>query len=335
MIQEATKKISEGKDLTYDEAIAVMHEIMSGEASQMLTAAYLTALKMKGESIDEISASAEGMRSHALNLDYDGKLLEIVGTGGDEANSFNISTASSIVVSSLGIPVAKHGNRSVSSKCGAADVLEALGVNITISPEKNESILKEIGLCFMFAQTYHTAMKYVAPVRKELGYRTLFNILGPLTNPAKANYQLLGVYDEALVEPLAKVLIKLGVKKGMVVYGQDKLDEISLSANTTCCEIQDGELSSYVLNPEDYGFKKCSKDDLVGGNPEENAVILKNILNGTEKGAKRDAVVLNSAACVHMIKGVSFKDAISQVNEAIDSGAAMKQLEKFIELSNK
>ena len=205
MIQEATKKISEGKDLTYDEAIAVMHEIMSGEASQMLTAAYLTALKMKGESIDEISASAEGMRSHALNLDYDGKLLEIVGTGGDEANSFNISTASSIVVSSLGIPVAKHGNRSVSSKCGAADVLEALGVNITISPEKNESILKEIGLCFMFAQTYHTAMKYVAPVRKELGYRTLFNILGPLTNPAKANYQLLGVYDEYLVEPLVRI----------------------------------------------------------------------------------------------------------------------------------
>ena len=245
------------------------------------------------------------------------------------------STASSIVVSSLGIPVAKHGNRSVSSKCGAADVLEASGVNISISPEKSTEILKEIGLCFMFAQTYHTAMKYVAPVRKELGYRTLFNILGPLTNPAKADYQLLGVYDESLVEPLAKVLIKLGVKKGMVVYGQDKLDEISLSANTTCCEIQNGKITSYVLNPEDYGFKKCTKDALVGGNPEENAIILKNILNGTEKGAKRDAVVLNSAACIHMIKGVSFEEAINQVNETIDSGAAMKQLEKFIELSNK
>lgn len=335
MIKEATKKVSEGQDLTYNEAISVMHEIMSGEASQMLTAAYLTALKMKGESIDEISASAEGMRSHAINLDYDSDLLEIVGTGGDEANSFNISTASSIVVSSLGIPVAKHGNRSVSSKCGAADVLEASGVNISISPEKSTEILKEIGLCFMFAQTYHTAMKYVAPVRKELGYRTLFNILGPLTNPAKADYQLLGVYDESLVEPLAKVLIKLGVKKGMVVYGQDKLDEISLSANTTCCEIQNGKITSYVLNPEDYGFKKCTKDALVGGNPEENAIILKNILNGTEKGAKRDAVVLNSAACIHMIKGVSFEEAINQVNETIDSGAAMKQLEKFIELSNK
>ncbi|MGN9019022.1 anthranilate phosphoribosyltransferase [Lachnospiraceae bacterium HCP1S3_C3] len=335
MIREATKMVVEGNDLSYETAEQVMNEIMSGESSQMLTAAYLTALRMKGETIDEISASAVGMRNHAIPLESDGDVLEIVGTGGDEANSFNISTASSLVVSATGISVAKHGNRSVSSKCGAADVLEASGVNITIEPEKSAAILKEAGICFMFAQKYHTAMKYVAPVRKELGYRTLFNILGPLTNPANPSYILLGVYDESLVETMAKVLVKMGIKKGMVVYGQDKLDEISLSSNTTCCEIQDGTLNSYIINPEDYGFTKCSKDDLVGGDPAENAVILKSILEGKEKGAKRDAVVLNSAACIHMIKGISYEDAIKEANEAIDSGKALNQLNKFIELSNK
>lgn len=334
MIREATKMLVEGNDLSYETAEQVMNEIMSGEASQMLTAAYLTALRMKGETIDEISASAVGMRNHATPLKHDEEVLEIVGTGGDEANSFNISTASSIVVSATGIPVAKHGNRSVSSKCGAADVLEASGVNITIEPEKSAEILKEAGICFMFAQKYHTAMKYVAPVRKELGFRTLFNILGPLTNPANPAYILLGVYDESLVETMAKVLIKMGIKKGMVVYGQDKLDEISLSSNTTCCEICDGKITSYVINPEDYGFKKCTKDELVGGDPAENAKILKAILSGSEKGAKRDAVILNSAACIHTIKGVSYEDAIKQANEAIDSGKALERLNKFIELSN-
>lgn len=335
MIKEAIKTIIEGNDLSYETAENVMDEIMSGEASQMLTASYLTALRMKGESINEISASAAVMRKHAEQLPHDTDLLEIVGTGGDEAGTFNISTTSSFVVSAAGIPVAKHGNRSVSSKCGAADVLEAAGININITPEKSADILKEIGICFMFAQKYHTAMKYVAPVRKELGYRTLFNILGPLTNPASATYQLLGVYDESLVEPLANVLIKLGIKKGMVVYGQDKLDEISLSANTTCCKIQDGKLTSFILNPEDYGFKKCSKDALVGGGPEENAAILKNILSGSEKGAKRDAVILNSAACISMIKDISMEDAVVEANQMIDSGKALEQLNKFIELSNK
>lgn len=335
MIKEATKTIISGNDLPYDTAAAVMDEIMSGEATQMLTATYLTALRMKGESIDEISASAAVMRKHAEQLPHGTDLLEIVGTGGDEAGTFNISTTSSFVVSAAGIPVAKHGNRSVSSKCGAADVLEAAGININISPEKSAMILKEIGICFMFAQKYHTAMKYVAPVRKELGFRTLFNILGPLTNPAFATYQLLGVYDESLVEPLANVLVKLGIKKGMVVYGQDRLDEISLSANTTCCEIQDGRLNSYILNPEDYGFRKCTKDELVGGGPEENAAILKDILSGSEKGAKRDAVILNSAACIHMIKGISMEDAAAEANEAIDSKKALDKLNKFIELSNK
>lgn len=335
MIKEATKTIIAGNDLPYDTAAAVMDEIMSGEATQMLTATYLTALRMKGESIDEISASAAVMRKHAEQLPHGTDLLEIVGTGGDEAGTFNISTTSSFVVSAAGIPVAKHGNRSVSSKCGAADVLEAAGININISPEKSAMILKEIGICFMFAQKYHTAMKYVAPVRKELGFRTLFNILGPLTNPAFATYQLLGVYDESLVEPLANVLVKLGIKKGMVVYGQDRLDEISLSANTTCCEIQDGRLTSYILNPEDYGFRKCIKDELVGGGPEENASILKGILSGSEKGAKRDAVILNSAACIHMIKGISMEEAAAEANEAIDSKKALDKLNKFIELSNK
>lgn len=334
MINEATKRVVEGQNLSYETAKQVMNEIMSGNASPTLTGGYLTALRMKGETIDEISGSAEEMRNHAEAFPYEGDLLEIVGTGGDEANSFNISTTTSIVVSACGIPVAKHGNRSVSSKSGAADVLEAAGVNIMISPEKCAAILKEIGLCFMFAQKYHTAMKYVAPVRKDLGYRTLFNILGPLTNPAHTNYQLLGVYDESLVEPLAKVLVKLGVKRGMVVYGQDKLDEISLSSNTTCCEINNDELTSFILNPEDYGFKKCKKDDLVGGSPADNAIILNNILSGKDKGPKRDAVVLNSAACIHIVKNISIEDAINVANEAIDSGNALLKLNKFIELSN-
>ena len=261
-------------------------------------------------------------------------VLEIVGTGGDEAYTFNISTTTAIVVSAAGIPVAKHGNRSVSSKCGAADVLEALGVNIMISPAKSAEILKEIGLAFMFAQTYHTAMKYVAPVRKELGIRTLFNILGPLSNPAGANMQLLGVYDESLVEPLAMVLKNLGVKRAMVVYGQDGIDEISMSAPTTCCEIRDGKISSYILEPEQFGLNKCKKEDLVGGGPEVNANITRAILNG-EKGAKRDAVLLNAAACVYMVKdNLTFKDAMDIVVDIIDSKLALKQLEDFITLTN-
>lgn len=334
MIKEALKDVVEGKDLSYDTAKEVMNEIMSGEASQMLVAAYLTALRMKGETIDEITASAEGMRSHATPFPYEGDLLEIVGTGGDEANSFNISTTSAIVVSAAGIPVAKHGNRSVSSKSGAADVLEAAGVDITISPEKSADILKKIGISFMFAQIYHPAMKNVGPVRKELGLRTIFNILGPLTNPAHADYQLLGVYDESLVRPLAEVLVKLGVKRGMVVYGQDRLDEISMSSDTTCAEINDGSITEYVIKPEDYGFTKCSKDALVGGAGAENAKILRAILDGSEKGAKRDAVVINSAAALHIVKGISMEDAIKEVNEVIDNGKALSQLDKFIEMTN-
>lgn len=335
MITDAIKKLVENQDLTYDEALACMDEIFSGEATEIQTAGYLTALRMKGETVEEISASARGMRNHAAKLEHDGmEVLEIVGTGGDCANSFNISTTSGLVAAAAGVPIAKHGNRSVSSKCGAADVLEALGVNITIPPEKMSEVLQKTNICFMFAQVYHKAMKYVAPVRKGLGIRTIFNILGPLTNPANASMQLMGVYEEALVEPMAKVLNKLGVNNGMVVYGQDCLDEISLSAPTTVCEIRDGEFKTYVIESEQFGFNKCDKKDLEGGNPEENAAITKAILRG-EKGAKRDAVVLNAAACIYIAKKANtMQEAVKVAEEMIDSGKAMEVLNQFVELTN-
>lgn len=296
MIKEAIIKVAKKEDLPYEESKAVMNEIMDGETSQVQTAAYLTALAMKGETIDEITGSTEGMRSHALQLKHDMDVLEIVGTGGDGSNSFNISTTASLVIAAGGVPVAKHGNRAASSKSGAADVLEALGVKITLTPEQSEKILEKIGICFLFAQTYHTAMKYVAPVRKELGIRTVFNILGPLTNPANANMQIMGVYSEELVEPMAQVLVKLGVKKGMVVYGTDSLDEISMSAPTAVCEICDGKLAPYEIVPEQFGYKKCEKDELKGDTPQENATITRAILDGSEQGAKRQAVCMNAGA---------------------------------------
>lgn len=334
MIKEAIIKLTNKEDLPYEMAEKVMDEIMSGKASELQIGAYLVALSMKGETIDEITASAKGMRNHAVKLLHDLDVLEIVGTGGDKSNSFNISTTSAIVLAAAGVPVAKHGNRAASSKCGAADVLEALGVNINISPEKSKEILEKIGICFLFAQKYHLAMKYVAPVRKELAIRSVFNILGPLSNPAGASMQLMGVYNEALVEPLAEVLLRLGVKKAMVVYGKDGLDEISLSAPTKVCEIRNGWFKSYTINPEDYGFRLCEKSELVGGTPEENANITRAILSG-EKGAKRDAVVLNSAAALYIAKdNISISDAIKTVEEVIERGTAMKKLEEFIKLSN-
>jgi anthranilate phosphoribosyltransferase len=334
MIKEAILQAVARQDLAYETAEAVMDEIMSGEASQIQMASYLTAMSVKGETIEEITASAAGMRKHCVRLLNDLDLLEIVGTGGDRANSFNISTTSSLVISSLGIPVAKHGNRAASSKSGAADVLEALGVDITVPPEKSLALLGEINLCFLFAQNYHIAMRYVAPVRKELGIRTIFNILGPLVNPAGASMQLLGVYDEDLVEPMAQVLANLGVKRALVVFGQDGLDEISMSSPTTVCELSNGWTKTYEITPEQFGFARCSKADQVGGTPEENAVITREILAGAP-GPKRDAVILNSAAAIHIARdGVSLEDAILQATEAIDSGAAQTQLDKFIALSN-
>lgn len=311
-----------------------MEQIMRGEASQVQIAAYLTALSMKGETIEEITASAQGMRNHAVRLLNDKDVLEIVGTGGDHSNSFNISTTSAIILAAAGVPVAKHGNRAASSKCGAADVLEALGVNINITPEKSKELLDKIGICFLFAQKYHMAMKHVAPVRKELSVRTIFNILGPLSNPAGASMQLMGVYDESLVEPLGEVLFRLGVKRGMVVYGKDGLDEISMSAPTKVCQIRDGWFKTYTINPEDYGFKLCDKSELIGGNPAENAEITLNILNG-EQGPKTDAVVLNAAAALYIAKqDISLNEAIEQIKEVIAKKKAVEKLNEFIRYSN-
>lgn len=331
MIKEAIIKLSKKEDLTYEMAETVMDEIMSGEASPVQMSAYLTALAMKGETIDEITASAAGMRAHCIKLLHDMDVLEIVGTGGDGSNSFNISTTASLVIAAGGVPVAKHGNRAASSKSGAADVLEALGVNITIAPERSAEILKKNNICFLFAQNYHVAMKYVAPIRKELGIRTVFNILGPLSNPAGANMELMGVYDEELVEPLAQVMAKLGVDRGMVVYGQDSLDEISMCAPTSVCEIRDGWFQSYELTPEQFGYKRCDKKELTGGSPEENAEITRAILSGEEQGAKRQAVCLNAGAALYITgKTDTIEAGVRMAEKLIDSGAAAKKLEEFI-----
>lgn len=334
MIREAIISLGNKEDLSYDTAKLVMDEIMGGQASDIQLSAYLTALAMKGETIDEITGSAEGMRAHCIRLLHDMDVLEIVGTGGDQSNSFNISTTSAIVISAGGVPVAKHGNRAASSKCGAADVLEALGVNITIPPEKSTDLLNKINICFLFAQNYHLSMKYVAPVRRELGIRTIFNILGPLTNPAGASMQVMGVYEEALVEPLARVLSKLGVKSAMVVYGQDVLDEISMSAPTTVCEVKDGEYRSYVIEPEQFGFAKCGKEELAGGTPQENAAITKAILAG-EAGPKRNAVALNAGAGLYVAgKAASLEEGVRMAEKLIDTGAAKARLDEFIKMSN-
>lgn len=335
MIKEAILKLAKRMDLTDEEALEVMNEIMDGKASPVQMSSYLTALSLKGETIEEITGSARGMRDHCIRLLHDREVLEIVGTGGDGANSFNISTTSSLVIASGGVPVAKHGNRAASSKSGAADVLEALGVKITVSPEESARMLEKIGICFLFAQNYHIAMKYVAPIRKELGIRTVFNILGPLSNPAGANMELMGVYEEALVEPLAEVMSNLGVKRGMVVYGMDQLDEISMSAPTKVCEIKDGTYRTYEIIPEEFGFTRCEKSELAGGKPEENAKITLEILDG-KKGPKRDAVVLNSGAAFYIAGKVeTIADGVKMAETLIDSGAARRKLDEFIRESNR
>ena len=336
MIKEAIIKLSKKQDLAYAEAEAVMDEIMSGQATPVQMSAYLTALALKGETIDEITASAAGMRAHCIKLLHNLDVLEIVGTGGDGSNSFNISTTSSLVIAAGGVPVAKHGNRAASSKSGAADVLEALGVKITLTPERSAEILKKINICFLFAQNYHIAMKYVAPIRKELGIRTVFNILGPLSNPAGANMELMGVYDQSLVAPLAQVMANLGVNRGMVVYGQDSLDEISMCAPTSVCEIRDGKFTSYEITPEQFGYERCEKGALTGGTPAENAEITKAILKGEEKGPKRQAVCLNAGAALYIAgKAASIEEGVKLAESLIDSGAALKKLGEFVEETNK
>ena len=334
MIKDAISLLVKGNDLSTEMMTTVMEEIMTNEATDAQKASFLTALAMKGETIDEITAAAKVMRSHCERFLNDMDVLEIVGTGGDGSNTFNISTLSAIVASAAGIPVAKHGNRAASSKCGTADCLEALGVKIDIAPALSAQLLKDIDICFLFAQKYHTAMRFVGGVRKEMGIRTLFNILGPLANPAGANMQLLGVYSEDLIEPLAHVLCNLGVKRAMVVYGTDSIDELSLSAPTKVCEFRGNNFKTYEITPEQYGFKRCAKEDLVGGTPEDNAKIALDILND-QPGPKLDAVLLNAGAAIYIASdNITMEDAIAKARVLIESGAAKKQLETFIEKTN-
>ena len=339
MISEAIKKIVDKRDLTFDEAYTVMNEIMDGKTTPTQNAAFLAALSTKStkaETIEEITGCAAAMREHALHVEHDYDVLEIVGTGGDNANSFNISTTSAIVAAAGGAKVAKHGNRAASSKCGAADCLEALGVNIDQSPERAAELLGEVGMCFCFAQKYHSSMKYVGSIRKELGVRTVFNILGPLTNPANARRVVIGVYDASLVNPIAEVLMRLGVRRGMVVYGLDRLDEISMSADTLVCEFDIEQTKTYTVSPEDFGLEKCDKSALTGGSPEENAEITRAILTGAEQGAKRGAVLLNAGAALYIADLVpSMAEGVKRAAELIDSGEALQKLEAFIAASNR
>ena len=336
MIREAIGKVIRGENLDYETARAVMEEMMDGTATQAQMGGFLTALRMKGETVEEITACAAVMREKGVKITAVRKVMDIVGTGGDEVGTFNISTTAAFIAAAAGVPVAKHGNRSVSSRSGAADVLENLGVNIKITPEQCEQILEKTNICFMFAQVYHSSMKYAAPVRKEIGVRTVFNILGPLSNPAGATMQLMGVYDEKLVEPLAQVLSNLGVTRGFVVCGSDGLDEVTLTGPTHVCEIREGEeLKSYDISPEQVGLERCELKELIGGTPEENAVITRDILSGKEKGPKRDVAVFNAACAIYLgIDGNTLEDAVRTARDMIDTGAAVKKLDEFIQLSN-
>ena len=338
MIKEAIVKIVNKGDLTYEEAYTVMNEIMGGETTPTQNAAFLAALSTKSaraETTDEIAGCAAAMRGHAIKVETGMELFEIVGTGGDNAGSFNISTTAALVAAAGGMKVAKHGNRAASSLCGTADCLEALGVNIHQSPEKCVELLRDVGMCFFFAQDYHTSMKYVGAIRKELGFRTVFNILGPLTNPASPKAMILGVYDESLVEPLARVLTSLGTTDGMVVYGQACLDELSCACPTTVCEFHDGAYRTYTVRPEDFGFAPCTKADLQGGMPEENAQITRDIISGKDRGCKRDTVLMNAGAGLYITgKAATLADGVALAGELIDSGAAERTLEAYIKLSN-
>ena len=330
MIKEAIAKLSHKEDLTYDEATQVMEEMMDGTATNSQMGGFLMALSMRGETIDEITAFATVMREKGIKIQPQREVIDIVGTGGDEVGTFNISTTSSFVVAAGGVPVAKHGNRSVSSKSGAADVLEKLGVNVSLDAKQNEEVLNKTGICFLFAPVYHSSMKYAAPVRKELGVRTVFNILGPLSNPAAATMQLLGVYDKKLAGPLARVLANLGVTRGVAVCGEDGLDEITLTGETEVHEIRFGEITSYTITPEQFGLKRCPLSELVGGTPEENAQITLDILSGKEQGAKRDVVLMNAGMSLYLgIDGISLADGVKMAAELIDSGKAMEKFQEF------
>lgn len=337
MIREVIAKLANFENITAEEAASAMNEIMNGEATQAQIGAFLIALRVKGETIEEITGCAKVMREKADNVGINSEeAIDIVGTGGDCANTFNISTCSAFVVAASGVPVAKHGNRSVSSRCGSADVLEALGTNITLSPSNAAECLKRTNICFMFAQSYHKSMKYVAGPRKELGLRTIFNILGPLANPARVQNQVLGVCDEQMLEPLTKALAGLGVRNIMTVNSQEGLDEISVSAPTNVCEYRKGKFSRYVISPQDYGINPGSLDDVRGGDAVENAEIIRNILEGKLKDAKRDIVLINSGAALYIAGNAqSIKEGIKKAADAIDNGSASRKLEEYRKLSNR
>ena len=335
MIKEAIIKLAGKKNLTYSEAYDAMDEIMSGKASSVQVSSYLTALEMKGETTQELTASASAMRAHCVKLLHDADVLEIVGTGDDRTKTFNISTAASLVAAAGGVPVAKHGSRAADGKCGSADVLEALGVNIMLPAAKSAKLLDSIGICFLFSQNYHIAMKYVAPVRRELGIRTIFDLLGPLSNPAGAKMELLGTGDASLVEPLARALSNLGVKSAMVVHGDDGQDEISMCSSTQVCEIKNGRFRSYIISPEQFGLKRCRKYELAGGTPEHNAEIVRGVLSGKDKDGRRGAVLLNAGAAFAVAgKTRSVADGVKLAASLIDGGAAAAKLEEFIARSN-
>ncbi len=330
MLKKEISQLAAGENMSKEATEAAFDKIMSGEVNDFQKAAFLTALSIKGETITEITAAAQVLRKYCLKVPHSSDAFEIVGTGGDKSNTFNISTTSAIVLAAAGIKTAKHGNRAASSKCGAMDVVEALGVNLDLSPEKSGKLLDDKGLCFLFAQKYHSAMKHVGQVRREIGIHTIFNILGPLANPAFPKYQLMGVYDEALVEPLADVLHNLGVENVMAVYGRDRLDEISLCGETAACEIINGQKRSFVIVPEDIGLTRCTKEELIGGTPAENAAITTDILNGV-KGPKRDAVVLNASYSYHVVKPeVSPADARKIIEDTLDSKKAAEFFADFV-----
>lgn len=330
MIREAIAKLNKREDLTYEEAKAVMEEMMDGSATHAQMGGFLMALSMQGETIEEITAFANVMRDKGVKIKPEREVIDIVGTGGDQVGTFNISTTSAFVVAAGGVPVAKHGNRSVSSRSGAADVLERLGVQVALTAEQNEAVLNKTGICFMFAPVYHSSMKYAAPVRKELGVRTVFNILGPLSNPAGATMQLLGVYDKKLAEPMAQVLANLGVTRGVAVCGEDGLDEITLTGETEVYEIRFGEITSYTITPEQFGLTRCPLEELIGGTPEENAQITMDILTGKETGPKRDVVLMNAGMSLYLgIDGITLAEGIEMAKDLITSGKALAKYEEF------
>ncbi len=336
MLKSAIKSVVEGKSLTEEEMMAAMNVIMEGNATQAQIGSFITALRIKGETVEEITGGAKVMRAKAEpiipDLEY---FIDIVGTGGDGTNTFNISTASAIVACAGGVHVAKHGNRAVSSKSGSADVLEALGVNILLTPEQARDCLQSLGICFMFAPTYHKSMKHAAGPRKELGIRTIFNVLGPLTNPAKAKGEVLGVFDKKLTEPLANVLLNLGIEKAMVIHGMDGMDEITSTTSTKVSEVLNGKVINYEITPEEYGIKRAEKADLIGGDAMENASIILSVLSG-DLGPKRDIVVLNSAAALYVGKIVpSIQEGVKMSEKIIDLGFALKKLNELREFTQK